>query len=165
MSKTTKRPGRKAKHKSGPMLRLNYRERLETCEALQDLADRLGTDVSTEIRKATAQRVRTMARLHCKMRLSTIKREMRGFTRTHTHRSDPDTSREAARKVEPRYSLSCGYCLDFVEGEGTRGATYKEAVLAGLSQQRFSDLHRMDPPRIVWNGEKRDGCRVYVVAE
>ena len=92
-------------------------------------------------------------------------KERLDFTRTHTHRSDPDTSREAARKVEPRYSLSCGYCLDFVEGEGTRGATYKEAVLAGLSQQRFSDLHRMDPPRIVWNGEKRDGCRVYVVAE
>ena len=62
MSKTHRKPGRKAKHKSGPMLRLNYRERLEICEALQDLADRLGTDVSTEIRKATAQRVRTMAR-------------------------------------------------------------------------------------------------------
>jgi len=63
MSKTHRKPGRKAKHKSGPMLRLNYRERLETCEALQDLADRLGTDVSTEIRKATAARVRKMGRV------------------------------------------------------------------------------------------------------
>lgn len=44
-----------------------------------------------------------------------------------------------------------------------QGATYKEAVAAGFSQQRFSDLCLMQ--RIVWNGEKRDGCRVYVVAE
>ena len=87
------------------------------------------------------------------------------FTRTHTHRSDPDTSREAARKVEPRFSESCIDVLDWMALKGTKGCTYKDIVRHRMSQQRFSDLHRMDPPRIVWNGEKRDGCRVYVVKE
>ena len=84
------------------------------------------------------------------------------FTRTHTHASDPDTSREAARKVVPKFTEACAALLWDMDAFPS-GMTYKEAVSRGHSQQRFSDLCVRED--IVPNGEKRDGCRVYVVKE
>lgn len=88
------------------------------------------------------------------------------FVRTHAHRGDPETSREAAARVEAGVSQSCLDLLKWIKGRQQYGydVTYKDVVSAwpvDSPQQRFSDLCKSE--LLERTGAKRDGCAVWRV--
>ena len=72
--------------------------------------------------------------------------DLADFTRTHTHRHDPDTSRAAARSVAPSASRLRHAILKFLEGRYPQAYAAEEvAVLLGLdkkeqAEKRLSEL-------------------------
>lgn len=81
--------------------------------------------------------------------------------------SDPPTSQEAASRVGPATASLSETVLDAIRAAGIKGATDKEISAAtGLSRvtvsPRIAPLVRAGAVKP--NGEKRDGCRVLVIA-
>ena len=92
---------------------------------------------------------------------------MSDFTRTHARTTDDGTCFDAAAKNAPNASRRVELVLEFVRSRGGDGATHKEVIayFGGNRSMRRRLSDNVVRGTVVKNGERRDGCNVYVAAD